>query len=71
MRSPLHDSAVIHDQDLISLHDRAQTVRNHKDRVIPFKAINGLLNKLLTLRVKGTGGFIKNEKLRVAQDGSS
>ena len=71
----LDDLALVHHDDPIALHDRRHTMRDD-DRCSTFHgSIEGLLNDLLTLLIKGRGCLVKDENLGVldesTRDGNS
>ena len=59
--APLHDLACLHDQDLVSIADGAQSVSDDDDCLLTAidELVKGFLNLMLTLGIKGTGGLVQ------------
>ena len=70
MAALLHNLPLVQHADQISLPDRAESVGNHKHGVLPFELVDGLLHQPFALGVEGAGGFIEDQQLWIAQDGS-
>ncbi len=65
-----HNLSLIQHADQISLDDCAEPVGNHQHGVLPFKLVDGLLHKAFALGIEGAGGFIQDQQLRIAKDGT-
>jgi hypothetical protein len=56
MRAALYDAAVLHDDDFITVQDRAQTVGDNQAGTAATPEL--LQNVILRLGIESTGGFI-------------
>jgi hypothetical protein len=66
----LDDAAGVHDQDLVGIHDRRQTVRDDQRRAAARRAVEAGLDGLFGLRVERRGRFVKDQEWRVLQQGA-
>ena len=59
--STLHDLTVLHDDDLVSVTDSAQSVSNDDDRLLSTvdQLVQGLLHLVLRLSIQSGGGLVK------------
>jgi hypothetical protein len=69
MIAALNDPALVHHADQIGIHDRAQSMSDHKHGVLTFELLNGLLHQPFALTIKSTGDLIKNQQFRISQNG--
>ena len=67
MRALLDNVAVIHDQDEVGIHDRRQTVRDHKARTPAHKRVHGTADGKLGARIHARRRLIQNENRRVVE----
>ena len=70
VRAAFDDPAVIDDQELVGLTDRAQAVGDDKGGTAVHEAQQPLLDLLLGARVHAAGGLVEDEDARVGQDGA-
>ena len=71
--STLHDLTVLHDDDLVSVTDSAQSVSNDDDRLLSTvdQLVQGLLHLVLGLSIQSGGGLVEQKNLRLADQGTS
>ena len=73
MGAALHDLAVIHDQDQVTIADGGQAMRDHKGGASAHDAVHTALDELFGTRVDGTRGLVQDEHRRIgdghARDG--
>ena len=61
MRAPLDDLALFHDEDLIGMKNRTQSVSNHKTRTTRHQSLKGILNQMLSHGVDTCRCLVENE----------
>ena len=59
---------MIHHHDAMGLSNRGQAVRNNQDATAHGRLIHGVLDQPFGFGVQGTGGFVKNEQLGMAEE---
>ena len=71
--STLHDLTVLHDDDLVSVTDSAQSVSNDDDRLLSTvdQLVQGLLHLVLGLSIQSGGGLVEQKNLRLADQSTS
>lgn len=69
MRAPLDNTAMVHNQDLIDVHDGGQTVRNHERRAASRQAAQRRINGPLRTRIERRGGLIEDEQAWTLEQG--
>ena len=67
MRAALDDAPVVHDEDLVGIHDRRQPVRDDERRVAARDAVELGLYRLLRLRIERRSRFVEDEDARVLE----
>lgn len=73
MRALLDDLAFFHDNDLVAIYDRAQSVsnHNHSEGLLLKESVQGSLDLVLTLSVESRSCFIQEQYSWLANKGSS
>lgn len=71
--STLNDLTLVQDDDLIGILDGTQAMSDNDDGLLAHsnQLVEGRLHLMLTLRVQGTGGFVQEENLRLADQSTS
>ena len=70
MGAALNDSTLGHHQNLIRIENSAEPVGNHKNSMIPLKALDCLLHKQLSLRIQCTSCLVEDQYIWISQNGS-
>jgi len=70
VRAAFDDPAVVDDEELVGLADRAQAVGDDEGGTAVHEAQQPLLDLLLGARVDAAGGLVEDEDARVGQDGA-
>jgi hypothetical protein len=68
VRAALDDAAVVHDQDLVGVHDGGETVRDDQRGVAAGDAVQLGLDRFLRFRVERRGRLVEDQDARVLQD---
>ncbi len=68
MFSAFSDLIIGHDENLIRVADRGETMRDRDGGAVCSQLFQTLLNPALTLIVQRAGGLIKNQDRRVFQE---
>ena len=71
MISLFKELAILKNKDEISIFDRVEIMRNDDGEHVFFMVHDGMLNRLFIERVEVTRGFIKDENLFMASEGTS
>jgi len=69
----LYDFTLVKDDNFVGVFDGTQTMSDNDDG-LPAKLnqlVEGLLHLVLTFGVQGTGGFVQEENLRLADESTS
>ena len=70
MPALLDDAAVAHDEDEVRLADGGQAVGDQERRAVAQQVVDGVLDKLLRLRVDGGRRLVEHEDARIGQHGA-
>ena len=70
MGASLLDLTLLHADDLIRVTDSAQPMSDNNDGLLTAidQLIQGLLHLMLTLSVKGRGGLVEKQELRLTDE---
>ena len=63
------DAAVVDDDDVVGIADRAQAVGDDDGRAAFHEAVQGSLDDLFAFRIESRRRFIEDEDARVLEDG--
>src|SRR5436190_14268108 len=66
-----HNPPVIKDENLVSVHDRAEAMGNHKARPAHHQSIQALMDEPFAFAVEIAGGLVQNQYSGVGQEGTS
>mmetsp|Transcript_66267 Transcript_66267/g.205033 ORF Transcript_66267/g.205033 Transcript_66267/m.205033 type:complete len:321 (-) Transcript_66267:454-1416(-) len=66
--TPLHNAALVEDNDCVEVQDRLQAVRDGHDRGVGKAGPNRVLHQLLGVGIDGGSALVQEQQLRVPQD---
>src|SRR3954471_3678804 len=66
-----HDPPVIKDDDLVGMHDRAETMGNHEAGPAGPQAFQALMDEPFAFAIEIAGGLVQNQYSRVGQESAS
>ena len=67
--APLHDLAVIHDQDEVTIPDGREAVGDDQHRAVCKLVVDHIKDGILCAKVQTAGGFVQNIEVRILQEG--
>ena len=69
MSAPLHDLAVIHDQNEVTIPDGREAVGDNQHRAVCKLVVDHIKDGILCAKVQTAGGFVQDIEVRILQEG--